>query len=275
MKTKSLSIFLVALFVVGMNLGAEEDNNENKEGENFEYEKMCEVHVNEVDLSLKTILIGNSMVGKSALSEKICKNTFPEGYSATLGFEYYTLYFNIVSNMGKTVLKYEIWDTCGNETYRSLITSFYRSARVVLLAYDVTNVKSFNDIDGWVNDAKTNNTDKTIHFVLIGNKIDLNDNRKVTRERGKKFAEEKGMKFVEVSAKTDVGIKELEDILAKIIYEEFKKDKEPKKKEEDKNDKKSNEIIEEDDSEVDYIMGKEHTHSSSLCDCCKKICENC
>ena len=267
MKTKSLSIFLVALFVVGMNLGAEEDNNENKEGENFEYEKMCEVHVNEVDLSLKTILIGNSMVGKSALSEKICKNTFPEGYSATLGFEYYTLYFNIVSNMGKTVLKYEIWDTCGNETYRSLITSFYRSARVVLLAYDVTNVKSFNDIDGWLKDAKKENPDGIEHFVLIGTKIDLNNNREVTKETGKNFAEEKGMEFVEVSAKTGEGIKELEYILAKIIYEEFMKYKKEKEVEEKKK--------EEDDSEDDFIELKKPTRSSFLCDCCKKICENC
>ena len=277
MKTKSLSIFLVALFVVEMNLGTEEGNNENKEGEKLKYEKMGDEHASEADFWLKTILIGNSEVGKSEHSKKICKNTFPEVYSQTIGFEFSNLIFRIVSDENKLglVLKYQIWDCCGSEYYRSIITSFYNKASVVLLVYDVTNVKSFNDIDGWVNDAKTNNTDKTIHFVLIGNKIDLNDNRKVTRERGKKFAEEKGMKFVEVSAKTDVGIKELEDILAKIIYEEFKKDKEPKKKEEDKNDKKSNEIIEEDDSEVDYIMGKEHTHSSSLCDCCKKICENC
>ena len=265
MKTKSLSIFLVALFVVGMNLGAEEDNNENKEGENFEYEKMCEVPVNEVDLSLKTILIGNSMVGKSALSEKICKNTFPEGYSATLGFEYYTLYFNIVSNMGKTVLKYEIWDTCGNELYRSLVTNFYRNTNVCLLVYDVTNEKSFNDINVWLKTAKENSNGEIEHFVLIGTKIDLKEGRAVSKQAGENFAKTNGMKFVEVSAKTGEGIKELENILAKIIYEEFKKNKEKKK------EKKK----EEDDSEVDYIMGKEHTHSSSLCDCCKKICDNC
>ena len=270
MKTKSLSIFLVALFVVGMNLGAEEDNNENKEGENFEYEKMCEVPVNEVDLSLKTILIGNSMVGKSALSEKICKNTFPEGYSATLGFEYYTLYFNIVSNMGKTVLKYEIWDTCGNETYRSLITGFYNNASVVLLVYDVTNEKSFNDIDVWLKTAKENSNGEIEHFVLIGTKIDLEDGRAVSKDAGKKFAKDNGMKFVEVSAQTGDGIEDLKDILAKIIYEEFKK-----KNVIDENNEKKDEKIVEDDCEVDSIEGGKHTHSSSLCDWCKDICGNC
>ena len=274
MKTKSLSIFLVALFVVEMNLGAEEGNNENKEGEKLKYEKMGDEHASEADFWLKTILIGNSEVGKSALSEKICKNTFPEVYSQTIGFDFSNLIFRIVSDENKLglVLKYQIWDCCGSEYYRNIITSFYNKASVVLLVYDVTNVKSFNDIDGWVNDAKTNNTDKTIHFVLIGNKIDLNDNRKVTKETGKKFAEKNGMKFVEVSAKTGAGIKDLENILAKIIYEESKKDK---KKGKDENNEKKDEKIVEDDSEDVFGGGKEHTHSSSLCDCCKKICENC
>ena len=275
MKTKSLSIFLFVLFVAGMNLVAAEDENENKEGEKFKYEKIGgEVPFSDVALSLKTILIGNSMVGKSALREKICKNTFPKGYSATIGFEFSNLIFRIVSDENKLgpVLRHQMWDTCGKEIYRSLITSFYNNASVVLLVYDVTNVKSFNDIDGWLKEAKEKNPKGIEHFVLIGNKIDLNGNRKVTKEEGEKFAEEKGMEFVEVSAKTGEGIKELEYILAKIIYEEFMK---YKKKGKDENNEKKDEKIVEDDSEDVFGGGKEHTHSSSLCDCCKKICENC
>ena len=274
MKTKSLTIFLIALFVVEMNLGTEEDKNENKEDEKFGYEKIGEdVPATDVNFSLKMILIGNSMVGKSALSEKICKNTFPEGYSETVGFEFLTLNFKIVSGLwNNSVLRYQMWDACGNENYRSLITSFYNNANVVLLVYDITNVKSFEDIGSWVNDAKTNNTDMIIHFVLIGNKIDLEQERAVSKEEGGKFAEANGMKFVEVSAQTGAGIKDLENILAKIIYEEFKKYK--KEKEEDKKKEKEG-IIKKDDSEDDLIVYEKHTHSSSLCDCCKKICENC
>ena len=259
MKTKSLSIFLVALFVVEMNLGAEENNNKNEEGENFEYEIMKDNNYN-FDLILKTILIGNIMVGKSALCEKICKNTFPEDYSATVGFEFFNLNFRIASDK-KPVLKYKIWDCCGQEVYRSLVTSFYRNAEVCLLVYDVTNEESFKNIENWVNDVKAQKTDELIHFILIGNKIDLEKERKISKEAGNKFAEEKGMKFVEVSAKTGAGIKELKNILAKIIYEEFKKDEE-KKKEEEKNDKKNS-----------FVNNKKPT--STLCDCCKKICENC
>ena len=272
MKTKSLSIFLVALFVVEMNLGAEENNNKNEEGEDFKYE-IVKDDINVFDFNLKMILIGNIMVGKSALGEKICKNTFPKEYSPTVGFEFFKLKFRIVSDK-KPVLKYQIWDCCGQEVYRSLVTSFYRNAEVCLLAYDVTNEESFKNIENWVNGVKLHKTEKHIHFVLIGTKIDLENERTVSKEDGENFAKKKGMKFVEVSAKTGDGIKDLEYILAKIIYEEFKKD-EKKKKKEDESDEESDEIEIEDEIKVDYMMGEEPTHSSSLCDCCKKICENC
>ena len=272
MKTKSLSIFLVALFVVEMNLGTEEDKNEKKEDEKFGYKIISEdVPATEVKLSLKTILIGNSMVGKSVLFGKICKNEpFSEAYSSTVGFEFSTLDFKIVSDKDEPVLRYQMWDLCGDEIYRSLITSFYNNASVVLLVYDVTNVKSFNDIDGWVKEAKGKNPKVIEHFVLIGTKIDLKDKRVVSKENVEKFAKANGMKFVEVSAQTGDGIKYLKDILAKIIYEKFKK-----KNVIDENNEKKDEKIVEDDCEVDSIEGGKHTHSSSLCDWCKDICGNC
>ena len=295
MKTKSLSIFLVALFVVEMNLGTEEGNNEKKEDENFKYEKINMVNLDTSNFSLKMVLIGGSNVGKSVLIRKICKNKpFSEEYSPTVGFEYLVLYFKIVSDNDEPVLRCQIWDCCGQEEYKCLIDNFYGNARVFLLAYDVTNDESFKNIEKWVNDVKAKNTDKTIHFVLIGTKIDLNDNRKVPKEDGEKFAKENGMAFVEVSAKTDAGREDLEDILAKIIYEEFmkykkekeeeeekkeeedeKKEEEDEKKEEEDEKKEEEEIIKKDDSEDDSIVGEEHTHSSSLCDCCKEICDNC
>ena len=268
MKTKSLSIFLFVLFVAGMNLGAAEDENENKEGEKFKYEKIGgEVPFSDVALSLKTILIGNSMVGKSALITKIYNNNFLEKYIPTVGFEFFYLNFKIVSDEDKPVLRYQIWDCSGQKNYRDLVKNFFQNARVFLLAYDVTNEESFKNIENWVNGVKLHKTEKHIHFVLIGNKIDLDNNRKITKEEGEKFAEENGMKFVEVSAKTGVGIKDLENILAKIIYEEFMKYKKEKEVEEEKK--------EEYDSESDFMMLEKPTHSSSLCDCCKKICENC
>ena len=285
MKTKSLSIFLVALFVVEMNLGTEEEipfeeekNNDDKNEKNkgIKYE-IIKGEIPTYNFRLKTVLIGDDNVGKSVLFGKICKDEpFSKEYIPTIGIEYFTLGFKIVSDIGNLVLKYEIWDCCGQELYRSLVTSFYQNTSVFLLVYDVTNVKSFEDINVWLKTVKEKGPDVIEHFVLIGTKIDLKDKRVVSKENGEKFAKANGMKFVEVSAKTSDGIKKLEYILAKIsyeeikkynIYEEFKKDKEKKEVEEKKK--------EEDDSEDDLSDGKKSTHSSSLCDCCKKICENC
>lgn len=291
MKTKSLSIFLVALFVVEMNLGAEEEmlfeeekNNDDKNEKNkgIGYEIIKE-EIDTYDLSLKILLIGDDNVGKSALITKICKNNFLENYISTMGFEFFTLDFRILSDNDKPVLRCQIWDCCGNELYRSLVNNFYRNTKVCLLVYDVTNEKSFNDIDVWLNTAKENDDGEIEHFVLIGTKIDLEDGRAVSKDAGKKFAKDNGMKFVEVSAKTDTGLDDLKVILAKIIYEEYKKGNEKKKeneeeekgKVEDRNGKKSNEIIEEDDINLGYMMLENHTNSSSLCDCCAKICDNC
>ena len=266
MKTKSLSIFLVALFVVEMNLGAEEEMQEKNNDDKNEKNKgigyvIIKEKIDTFDLSLKMLLTGDDKVGKSALITKICNNNFLENYISTVGLEFFTLNFNILSDNDKPVLICQIWDCCGNELYRSLVTNFYRNTNVCLLVYDVTNEKSFNDIDVWLKTAEENSNGEIEHFVLIGTKIDLEDGRAVSKDAGKKFAKDNGMKFVEVSAKTDVGIDDLKNILAKIIYEEFKKNKEKEK--------------EEDDSEGGSIGGKKPTHSSSLCDCCKKICDNC
>ena len=252
MKTKSLSIFFVALFVVEMNLGTEEEipfeeekNNDDKNEKNkgIEY-KIIKEKIYTYNLSLKMLLIGDDNVGKSALITKICNNNFLEKYIPTIGFEFFTLYFKILSDNDKPVLRCQIWDCCGQELYRSLITDFYRNVSVCLLVYDVTDKKSFNDIDGWLKEAKEKNPKGIEHFVLIGNKIDLNGNRKVTKEEGEKFAEENGMKFVEVSAKTGDGIEKLENILAKISYEEIKKYNiyEEKKEVEEKKKEESEEI---------------------------------
>ena len=274
MKTKSLSIFLVALFVVEMNLGAEENNNKNEEGEDFKYKIMNVNNPIPFYFELEMAVVGKDEVGKTQLGNRICRNIFLEEKQKTIGFELNYLYFKIKNTSNELVLRYQIWDCCGQAIYRSLVTTFCKKAKIFLFVYDVTNEESFEDIKNWLEDVNKNATKGTKHFVLIGTKIDLEKERKISKEDGEKFAEENGMKFVEVSAKTGNGIKDLEDILAKIIYKEFKK-KKKKKKEEDESNEKSDEIEIENDIKVDYMMGEEPTHSSSLCDCCKKICENC
>ena len=223
MKTKSLSIFLVALFVVEMNLGTEENNNKNEEGEDFKYE-IVKDYISDFNFSLKTILVGDSNVGKSALCNKICKNEFSGEYSPTVGFELKYLYFKIKNTSNELVLRYQIYDCCGQEKYRSLITNFYKDTKFFLLAYDVTNEESFKNIENWVNGVNLNKTEKHIHFVLIGTKIDLEKERKITKEKGEKFKELNNLDlFMEASAKSGINAQNIFVQAAKLLYQDYLK----------------------------------------------------
>ena len=124
------------------------------------------------DLSFKVIVIGDSGVGKSCLTNKATKNIFEEDYNATVGFEFFT--FNI--KIDKKVIKLQIWDTCGQELYRSLITNFYRNTSLAIIVYAINNEESFKDIDMWLKELRTH-ASPDVKVFLIGNKIDLENER--------------------------------------------------------------------------------------------------
>jgi small GTP-binding protein len=125
---------------------------------------------NKYDLSFKIIVIGNSGVGKSCLSIKATKNIFENNYLATVGFEFFS--FNV--KLDDKVVKLQIWDTCGQEIYRSLITNFYRNSSLAIIVYAIDDKQSYQDIEVWLKDLKTySNPD--IKVFLIGNKTDMEE----------------------------------------------------------------------------------------------------
>ena len=125
---------------------------------------------NKYDLSFKIIVIGNSGVGKSCLSIKATKNIFENNYLATVGFEFFS--FNV--KLDDKVVKLQIWDTCGQEIYRSLITNFYRNSSLAVIVYAIDDRQSYQDIELWLKDLKTySNPD--IKVFLIGNKTDMEE----------------------------------------------------------------------------------------------------
>ena len=133
---------------------------------------------------------------------------------ATIGFEYFT--FNI--KLGETIIKLQIWDTCGQEVYRSLISSFYRSASLAIIVYSIDNEESFNNIEKWLNDIKTQSS-PDVKIFLIGNKADLDDKRKITREQGEKFYNEHKISFfTETSAKTGLNVQNVFIQAAKELF---------------------------------------------------------
>jgi len=163
------------------------------------------------------IVIGDSGVGKSCLTQKASKNIFESNYSATVGFEFFT--FNVKIN--DKVIKLQIWDTCGQEIYRSLITNFYRNSSLAIMVYSIDNVESFENIDTWLKEIKTH-SNPDVKIFLIGNKNDLEDKRKVNKEQGEKFKQVNGLDYhIEASAKTGFNAKNVFIESAKALYKDY------------------------------------------------------
>ena len=174
---------------------------------------------NQYDLSFKMIVIGDAGVGKSCLTAKAVKGIFDETYSATVGFEFLT--FNVKIE-GK-VIKLQIWDTCGQEIYRSLISSFYRNASLAMMVYSIDSKESFVHIETWLKEIKLQSS-PDIKIFLIGNKADLEEDRQVQLNEAKQFKDENGIHFFrETSAKTGINAQEVFIECAKLLYNEHLK----------------------------------------------------
>ena len=186
------------------------------------------------DLSFKLIFIGDSGVGKSCLTTKAVKNNFEEYYQATVGFEFLT--FNMKVN--DKVIKLQIWDTCGQEIYKSLISNFYRNSSLACLLYAIDNKESFNHAEGWLNDLKSQ-ANPDVRIFLVGNKADLEEDRKVSKEEGEKYKEDQHLDlFMETSAKTGYNARNVLVEAAKILYKDYLKFDENNKDNDDSKNKK-------------------------------------
>ena len=181
----------------------------------------------EYDYLFKLLLIGNSSVGKSSLLFRFVENVWDDSFVPTIGvdFKLKTLEVN-----GKKV-KLQIWDTAGQERFKNITSSYYRGGNGVLVVYDITDRESFENLTSWLIEIEKN-ANKNVYKLLIGNKCDLEDKRKVTYQEGKDFATSNGMQFIETSAKADTKVKEAFELLTQeIIKASITKDKVMEKKE--------------------------------------------
>lgn len=189
-----------------------------------DFEILSETNPN-YDLSFKIIVIGNSGVGKSCLTIRATKQVFENNYLTTVGFEFFT--FNV--RIGDKIVKLQIWDTCGQEVYRALITNFYRNSSLAIIVYAINDLKSFEDIDMWLKELKTNSC-PDIKVFLIGNKADLEGGRKVATKKGENYKNNYKLdEFMETSAKTGLNTQKLFVEAAKLLlrdYIRYKKEKE-------------------------------------------------
>ena len=171
------------------------------------------------DLSFKMIIIGDPGVGKSCLTTQVIKSDFDDAYSATIGFEFVTLNLKLDEKR----IKMQIWDTCGQEIYRSLISNFYRNASLAMIVYSIDSKVSFSHLDIWLKDVQLlSNPD--VKIFLIGNKLDLENIREVSFDEGKKYANEHNVcYFNEASAKNGLNAKEVFIQAAKVLYLDYLK----------------------------------------------------
>ena len=168
---------------------------------------------------LKYIIIGNSGVGKSNILLRYAHDQFNDEFKTTVGVEFGAK--NIEIN--KKRFRIQIWDTAGQENFRSITRAYYKNSVCACIVYDITNRTSFEEIQSWLTDCKKQ-TPKTIELVLIGNKSDLEKDRKVTFEEGKAYAEKNNMLFMETSAKTGANIKKVFEMSCKKIDENISND---------------------------------------------------
>ena len=195
-----------------------EESGDNKTDDNIKVENLPEDYP-QYDLSFKLIVIGDSGVGKSCLTTKAVKNNFEDYYQATVGFEFLT--FNMKIN--EFVIKMQIWDTCGQEIYKSLISNFYRNSSLAIILYSIDNKESFEHAENWLNDLKSQ-ANPDVRIFLVGNKSDLEDERKVTKEEGLKFKNDQGLDlFMETSAKTGYNARNVLIEAAKMLYADYLK----------------------------------------------------
>lgn len=148
-----------------------------------------------VDYVFKVVLIGDSAVGKSQILARFARDEFSLDSKATIGVEFQTRTLVI---QHKSV-KAQIWDTAGQERYRAVTSAYYRGAVGALLVYDITKRQTFEHIPRWLEELR-GHADKNIVIMLVGNKVDLEDQRAVATDDAKEFAEKEGLYFLETSA---------------------------------------------------------------------------
>ena len=161
----------------------------------------------------KVLLLGDTTVGKTCFLMKYTDKTFQDIHMATIGLDYRLKSMKLKS--GKNI-KLQIWDTAGQDRFRAITKNYYKGSHGIILIYDVTNVQTFENVKQWVSQIREEASANVIIYIA-GNKIDMEEERKVNKEEGEKLAEELGFPFVETSAKSGININEtFEDLVERI-----------------------------------------------------------
>jgi len=163
--------------------------------------------------SYKIVLVGDTGVGKSSIATQFANNEFSDFQESTIGAAFFTKSIEIDG----TSYKIDVWDTAGQERYHSLTPMYYRGAKIALIVFDITNLLSYEKMKQWSSEIK--NSVNNIVITIVGNKIDLEHRRKVSKEDAIEYCRQEGFEYYETSAKTAENIE--------LIFEKSIKNIEP------------------------------------------------
>lgn len=153
------------------------------------------------DYLFKLLLIGDSGVGKTCILFRFSDDAFNHTFISTIGIDFK---IKTIDLKGKKI-KLQIWDTAGQERFHTITTSYYRGAMGILLVYDVTNAKSFDNIAKWLRNIEEH-ANEDVEKIIIGNKCDMEERRVIPTERGEEIASAHNIPFIETSAKANINI---------------------------------------------------------------------
>jgi len=157
-----------------------------------------------IDYLVKVVMIGDSGVGKSCLLKQLCEHKFEDGHVSTIGVD-----FGIRTlSLNSKVVKLQIWDTAGQDRFRSITASYYRGADTVLLVFDVCNPESFENVLKYWHKEVAAYANKEVQMILVANKIDQQLQRKVSSAEVEQMAKRLNILFIETSAKTSQNVME-------------------------------------------------------------------
>ena len=174
--------------------------------------------MNNFDYLFKYICIGDVSVGKSCIIKRYTQDTFLDNYDSTIGVEFAQKILNVKDQGNNTkVVKTQIWDTAGQENFKSITRNYYKGSIGALLVFDITNRKSFENIQSWINEI-TQIANNQIQLILVGNKFDLSlVKREITEQEAQDYARKLSINYIECSAKTNFNIQEIFNVLTQQI----------------------------------------------------------
>lgn len=164
----------------------------------------------------KVLLVGDASVGKTSLLQRFADNRYTANYKCTVGID---MRIRSLEISGCRVMLH-VWDTAGEERYRSVMGSYYRRVMGIILVFDTTQRRSYNHIDYWLSEIEKHGA-SDVKVLLVGSKCDACEQRQVAHETAATFAERKGLNYVEASAMTGCNVEHLFSKLAVSLYERY------------------------------------------------------